>query len=86
MPSNWMAFWFFLQEHIVGEGKLLRRTIESDHLFFSIILWGPPGIGKTTLVQVIANTTKAISKPSPRFWQAKLICESSSMKPSNADA
>ena len=31
------------QEHIVGEGKLLRRAIEADRLFSSIILWGPPG-------------------------------------------
>ena len=62
------------QEHIVGEGKLLRRAIEADKLFSSIILWGSPGTGKTTLAQVIANTTRVTSLPSLRFSQAKRIC------------
>ena len=43
---------------IVGPGKLLRRAIEADRLFSSIILWGPPGTGKTTLAMVIANQTR----------------------------
>lgn len=47
------------QEHIIGAGKLLRRAIEADRLFASIILWGPPGTGKTTLAQVIANQTRS---------------------------
>ena len=47
------------QAHIVGPGKLLRRAIEADRLFSSIILWGPPGTGKTTLAMVIANQTQS---------------------------
>ncbi len=49
---------FVGQEHIIGEGKLLRRAIEADRLS-SIILYGPPGTGKTALAKVIANTTKS---------------------------
>lgn len=49
---------FVGQKDIVGEGKLLRKLIEQDQLS-SIIFWGPPGVGKTTLAQIIANATKA---------------------------
>jgi putative ATPase len=45
------------QEHILGQGKPLRRQIERDELT-SIILWGPPGVGKTTLASLIARVTK----------------------------
>ncbi len=50
---------FFGQEHIVGPGKLLRRSIEADRIFSSLILWGPPGSGKTTLAMVVANQTES---------------------------
>lgn len=49
---------FVGQEHIVGEGRLLRRAIQADQLS-SLIFWGPPGTGKTTLAMIIANTTKS---------------------------
>lgn len=50
---------FIGQEHIIGEGRLLQRAIQTDRLFSSIILWGPPGTGKTTLAQIIANHTQS---------------------------
>ncbi len=49
---------FIGQKHLLGEGKLLRRLIETDQLT-SLIFWGPPGSGKTTLARVIANATRS---------------------------
>src|SRR3989344_8047875 len=49
---------FVGQEHLIGEGKLLRVAIESGNIP-SMVLWGPPGSGKTTLARIIAATTKA---------------------------
>lgn len=46
------------QEHLLGEGKILRKLIESDNIT-SLIFWGPPGVGKTTLARIIANKTNS---------------------------
>ena len=46
------------QKHLLGEGKVLRRLIESDNIS-SMIFWGPPGVGKTTLAQIIAGHTRS---------------------------
>lgn len=46
------------QEHLLGKGKMLRRLIEQDQIS-SMIFWGPPGVGKTTLASIIAGRTKA---------------------------
>ena len=49
---------FVGQKHLLGEGKVLRRLIESDNIG-SMIFWGPPGVGKTTLARIIAGMTKS---------------------------
>jgi len=55
-PKNFAEF--VGQEHIIGKGKALRELIEHDQLS-SLILWGPPGCGKTSLAKVIASVTKS---------------------------
>ena len=47
------------QQHLIGENKVLRKMIERDEVQ-SMIFWGPPGVGKTTLAQIIAKTTKSL--------------------------
>jgi putative ATPase len=49
---------FVGQQHLLGEGKVLRNLIEND-LISSMIFWGPPGVGKTTLAEIIARKTQA---------------------------
>lgn len=49
---------FVGQENLIGEGKILRKLIDDDKIS-SMIFWGPPGVGKTTLAEIIANKTKS---------------------------
>lgn len=49
---------FVGQSHLLGKGKILREMIENDQVS-SMIFWGPPGVGKTTLAQIIAKKTSS---------------------------
>ena len=49
---------FVGQKHLLGEGKILRQLIDQDRIS-SMIFWGPPGVGKTTLASIIAGRTHA---------------------------
>ena len=61
---------FVGQQHLIGQGKILRRMIETDQVT-SMIFWVPPGVGKTTLAGIIAETTaKGTDLP---FTNSKLL-------------
>jgi len=77
---------FVGQKHILGKGKLLRRAIEADRIS-SLILYGPPGIGKTSLAWCIANVTKshyaAVNATTSGVEELRRVIASAKIKKSN---
>src|SRR3989338_7836866 len=70
---------FIGQEHLAGEGKPLRTAIAGKHLF-SFILWGPPGVGKTTLARIYADSLDAV------FFELSAVAAGKGDIRKNADA
>ena len=72
---------FVGQEHLLGEGKVLRQLIDQDRVS-SMIFWGPPGVGKTTLARIIAGKTRSTAStkpsrtPSSPLWKRAASCSS----------
>lgn len=69
------------QEHLVGPGKIIRRMVEANRLS-SMILFGPPGIGKTSIASAIAGRLSMPFGPSMQPSTAKNACKRSQRKPS----
>src|SRR5258708_19242611 len=61
---------FVGQEHLVGEGRVLRRLIEGGGTLPSLILWGAPGTGKTTLARLLADKSESRFVPMPAVFSA----------------
>src|SRR4030042_1740368 len=76
------------QGHILGKGKLLRRAIEADRLS-SLVLYGPPGVGKTSLAWCIANITKsfyvAINATTSNVEELRKIIAAAKLRKTNAN-